>query len=257
MSRLRRPDGCSLSYESHGSPDAAAIILLEGLGGDIAGWRRNVPHLASTLRVIAYDFRGNGGSDEPPGPCTMGTFVEDTIAVLDDLSVERVHVYGQSFGGMVAQELALAHPDRVRSLILACTHCGGTHMVPAPRDPVPKTEPWRSLYAPRFPDDHPEHVAEDLRIGARQPRHPVGGRRQWEAMQAFDTYDRLPAIVAPTLVLQGTEDRLVAPGNAEVLASRIPGAELRWLEGAGHLYHSEQADAADAAVLDFIAGRAP
>ena len=76
-------------------------------------------------------------------------------------------------------------------------------------------------------------------------------------MQAFDTYDRLPAILAPALVLQGTEDRLVAPGNAEVLASRIPGAERRWLEGAGHLYHSEQAHAADAAVLDFIAGRAP
>jgi 3-oxoadipate enol-lactonase len=257
VSRLRRPDGCSLAYEVHGAPDVAAIILLEGLGGDIPGWRRNIPHLASTLRVVAYDFRGNGDSDEPPGPCTMATFVEDTIAVLDELGVERAHVYGQSFGGMVAQELALAHPDRVRSLILACTHCGGTHMVPAPRDPVPKHEPWRSLYAPGFPEAHPEHVAEDLRIGARQPRHPVGGRRQWEAMQAFDSYDQLPAIVAPTLVLHGTEDRLVAPGNAEVLVSRIPGAELRWLEGAGHLYHSEQAEVADAAVLDFIARRAP
>ena len=233
------------------------MILLEGLGGDIPGWRRNLPHLASTLRVVAYDFRGNGDSDEPPAPCTMSTFVEDTVAVLDELGVERAHVYGQSFGGMVAQELALAHPDRVRSLILACTHCGGTHVVAAPRDPMPKHEPWRSLYSPAFPDAHPEHVAEDLRIGARQPRHPVGGRRQWEAMQAFDTYDRLPAVAAPTLVLHGTEDRLVAPGNAEVLASRIPNAELYWLEGAGHLYHSEQADAADAAVLDFIARRAP
>jgi 3-oxoadipate enol-lactonase len=257
VSRLRRPDGCSLAYEVHGAPDAAAIILLEGLGGDIPGWRRNIPHLASALRVIAYDFRGNGDSDEPPGPCTMATFVEDTIAVLDELGVERSHVYGQSLGGMVAQELALAHPDRVRSLILACTHCGGAHMVPAPRDPVPKHEPWRSLYSPGFPEAHPEHLAEDLRDGARQPRHPVGGRRQWEAMQAFDTYDRLPVIAAPTLVLHGTEDRLVAPANAEVLVSRISGAELHWLDGAGHLYHSEQADAADTAVLDFIARRAP
>ena len=257
MSRLRRPDGCSLAYEVYGAPDAAAIILLEGLGGDIPGWRRNIPHLASALRVVAYDFRGNGDSGEPPGPCTMATFVEDTIAVLDELGVERSHVYGQSFGGMVAQELALAHPERVRSLILACTHCGGTHMVPAPRDPVPKAEPWRSLYSPGFPGAHPQHVDEDLRVGARQPRHPVGGRRQWEAMQAFDTYDRLPAIATPTLVLHGTEDQLVAPENAEVLVSRISGAELHWLEGAGHLYHSEQADAADAAVLDFIARRAP
>ena len=257
MSRLRRPDGCSLAFEVHGAPDAASMILLEGLGGDIPGWRRNIPHLASALRVVAYDFRGNGDSDEPPGACTMSTFVEDTIAVLDAIGIDRAHVYGQSFGGMVAQELALAHPDRVRSVILACTHCGGTHMVPTSRDPVPKHEPWRSLYSPGFPEAHPEHVAEDLGIGARQPRHPVGGRRQWEAMQAFDSYDRLPAIVVPTLVEHGTEDRLVAPGNAEVLASRIPGAELHWLEGAGHLYHSEQADAADAAVLDFIARRPP
>ena len=80
------------------------------------GWRRNIPHLASALRVVAYDFRGNGDSDEPSEPCTMATFVEDTIAVIDEVGVEQAHVYGQSFGGMVAQELALAHPDRVRSL---------------------------------------------------------------------------------------------------------------------------------------------
>jgi 3-oxoadipate enol-lactonase len=252
---VRRPDGCSLHVEIHGPPQADALILLEGLGGDIPGWRRNIPNLASTLRVIAYDFRGNGASDEPAGPCTMITFVDDTIAVLDELGIERAHVYGQSFGGMVAQELALAHAGRVHALILACTHCGA-HMVPVPRDPVPKGEPWRSLYAPGFPDAHPDHVAEDLRVGAQQPRHPVGGRRQWEAMQSFDSFDRLGSITAPTLVLHGTEDRLVAPANAEVLASMIPGAELRFLKGAGHLYHSEQAEAADDAVLDFIARRA-
>ena len=74
-------------------------------------------------------------------------------------------------------------------------------------------------------------------------------------MQAFDSYDRLPAIAAPTLVLHGAEDRLIAPANAQVLADRIPGAELVLLEGAGHLYHSEQAGAADAAVLDFVRRR--
>ena len=81
------------------------------MGGDIPGWRRNIPVLARELRVIAYDFRGNGNSDEPSGPVTMATFVEDTLALLDALSVDRAHVYGQSFGGMVAQELAIAHPD--------------------------------------------------------------------------------------------------------------------------------------------------
>jgi 3-oxoadipate enol-lactonase len=250
MPVLTRPDGVRLNYELHG--DGPPLILLEGLGGDIPGWRRNVPVLARELTVIAYDFRGNGGSDEPPGPCTMATFVDDTVALLDSLRIDRAHVYGQSFGGMVAQEMALTARARVRTLILAATHSGPASAVHVRDAKVPKGEPWRSLYSPGFPDAHRDHVAQDLRIGAAQPTHPVGGRRQWEAMQAFDSYDRLPTLDVPTLVLHGTEDLVVAPENAQILAERIPGAELVWLEGAGHLYHSEQAAEADAAVLDFV-----
>ena len=252
MAILTRPDGAELYHEEHGDPDAEPIVLLEGMGGDIPGWRRNIPRLAAELYVIAYDLRGNGNSSEPTGPVTMATFVDDTLALLDTLDVRRAHLYGQSFGGMVAQEIVLAHPQRVRTLVLAATHCGGAHVVVPPVSRVPKGEPWRSLYAPGFPDAHPDHVAEDLRIGSHQPRHPEGGRRQWEAMLAFDAYDRLPSIPVPTLVLHGTEDRLIDPENASVLASRIPGAELVLLRGAGHLYHSERAEEADDAVLDFV-----
>lgn len=252
MPVLTRADGVRLNYELHGSEDASPMILLEGMGGDIPGWRRNIPTLAGELRVIAYDFRGNGNSDEPPGPATMATFVDDTLALLNELGVERAHVYGQSFGGMVAQELALTSSNRVRTLILGCTHGGPARSVRARDSKVPKGEAWRTMYSPGFPDRHPEHVAEDLRIGAAQPKHPAGGRRQWEAMQGFDSFDRLPSMRVPTLVLHGTEDLAVSPENAKILADRIPGAELVLLEGAGHLYHSEQAAAADAAVLDFV-----
>ena len=202
--------------------------------------------------MIAYDFRGNGNSDEPSGPATMSTFVEDTLALLDLLGVDRAHVYGQSFGGMVAQELALTRPERVRTLILGCTHVGTRHALRSKSSKVPKGEPWRAMYAPGFPDRFPDHVREDLRIGAMQPKHPEGGRRQWEAMQGFDSFERLPELRVPTLILHGTEDQAIPFGNAELLAERIPGAELVPLEGAGHLYHSEQAEAADAAVLDFV-----
>jgi 3-oxoadipate enol-lactonase len=249
---LTRPDGVGLYHEVHGPDDAPPLILLEGMGGDIPGWRRNIPVLARMLRVIAYDFRGNGNSDEPPGPATMQTFVDDTVAILDSLDIERAHVYGQSFGGMVAQELALTRPERVRALILGCTHAGPRHVARGGGAKVPKGEPWLAMYAPGFPDRHPEHVAEDLRIGAAQPKHPVGGRRQWEAMQGFDSFDRLPSLRMPTLVLHGAEDQTISSQNARLLAGRIPGAELVLLEGAGHLYHSEQAAAADAAVLDFL-----
>lgn len=252
MPVLTRPDGVRLYHELHGAEGAPPVILLEGMGGDIAGWRRNIPVLASELRVIAYDFRGNGNSDEPRGSVTMATFMEDTLALLDSLGVARAHVYGQSFGGMVAQEMALTRPERVRTLILGCTNVGPRHAVRAKGSTVPKGEPWRAMYAPRFPDRHPEHVAEDLRIGAAQPKHPEGGRRQWEAMQGFDSLERLPALRVPSLILHGTEDQAIPPENARILAERIPDAELVMLEGAGHLYHSEQAEAADAAVLDFV-----
>ena len=252
MPVLTRPDGVRLYHELHGAQGMPPLILLEGMGGDIPGWRRNIPVLARELRVIAYDFRGNGDSDEPTGPVTMATFVEDTIALLDSLGIVRAHVYGQSFGGMVAQEIALSRPERVRTLILGCTHVGPRHALRAKDSKVPKGAPWRAMYSPDFPDRHPEHVAEDLRIGGEQPKHPEGGRRQWEAMQAFDSYERLPGLRIPTLIVHGAEDQAIPAENARVLAERIPRAELVLLEGAGHLYHSEQAEAADAAVLDFV-----
>lgn len=227
------------------------MVLLEGLGGDIAGWRRNIPHLAAELFVVAFDHRGNGGSDAPDEPMTMRTFVDDTVAVLDELRIERAHVYGQSFGGMVAMELGLSSPERVRSLILACTHAGDPHVVPARRK-VPKDKPWLALYSARFAEEHPEHVAEDVRIGSRNPQRPYAGRRQYEAMRGFDACERLPGLRIPTLVLHGTEDAVIDVENARNLAERIPGAELALLDGAGHAYHSEQAERADAIVLEFV-----
>jgi pimeloyl-ACP methyl ester carboxylesterase len=247
----RQPDGCRLYLETHGRPGDPPLMLLEGLGGDVPGWRRNVPTLARELFVVAFDFRGNGRSDAPDEPMTMATFVDDSVAVLDHLELDSAHVYGMSFGGMVAQELALTHPSRVRSLILAATSVGPRRAVRS-RARVPKDRPWLALYSPGFAEAHPEHVQEDVVVGSQRPQRPHAGRRQWEAMQAFDSFDRLPGIAVPTLVLHGTEDRIVDVENARVLARRIPGAELVLLEGAGHLYHSERPGEADAAVLGFV-----
>src|SRR5205823_13248999 len=103
----------------------------------------------------------------------------------------------------------------------------------------------------------PRRVAGDRRTGSQKPQHPRARRRQWEAMQGFDVGERLWEIDRSTLILHGTEDRTVAVENGYILAERIPRAELYLLEGAGHLYHSERADEADAAVLDFIRRNGP
>jgi len=253
MPYLDRPDGCRLYHELHGPEDASLLILLEGVGGDIPGWRRNIPHLATEHRVIAYDFRGNGRSGKPDAPVTMGTFVDDTVALLDHFAISSVHAYGQSFGGMAAQEMALTHPERVASLVLACTHAG--IRLAARIDPpakVPKDKPYLALYSQAFAREHPDHVAEDILVASQNPQPPDAGKRQWEAIQAWDAWDRLAHIRCPTLVLHGTEDQLIAPRNAQMLAERIPGATLFLLEGAGHAYHSEQPEAADRVVMDFL-----
>lgn len=252
---LSRPDGCRLYYEVHGPGDAPALVLLEGLGGDVPGWRRNLPHLSARYRVVAFDARGNGRSTMPPGPATMRTFAEDALALLDALDgpVGDAHLYGQSFGGMVALAVGLWRPERVRSLVLAATHAGAGRASPVGGErSVPKDRPYLALYSEEFARAHPDHVAEDLAVGARNPQRPDAGRRQWEAVRDWDVWDELARLSPPTMILHGSEDRMVSVENARRMAAAIAGARLVVLEGAGHVYHSERAEEADAAVLAFL-----
>ena len=250
---MERPDGCRLYYELHGDEAAPPLVLLEGFGADISIWRRSLARLADRYRVVAYDLRGNGRSVMPDQPVTMTTLVGDTISLLDHLDVHSAHFYGQSLGGMVAQELAISRPSRVRSLILAATHAGPKRAARPPADAnVPKDRPYLALYSEAFTREHPEQIAEDVVLGSQRPQSPHAGRRHWEAMRRWDAWDRIGRIRCPVLVLHGTEDRLIPVENARMLAHRIARAELFLLEGAGHMYQSEQPDAADAAVLAFL-----
>lgn len=249
MTFVERPDGARLYVEVAGDPRRAPLILIEGLGGDVAGWRRNLPHLAAELFVVAYDHRGCGRSSQGGGPTSMATYVGDCLAVLDELRLERVHVYGQSFGGAVALEVALAHPGRVRSAIVASAHAGSARAVPS-AGRAPKDRPWLQRYAPGFAEAHPDVVREDSATGGRRSRS--GERRQWEALRDWDAHDRLGEVSVPVLVLHGSEDLLVHPDNARVLAGRIPGAELAIVRGAGHALHVERPEEADRIVLDYV-----
>jgi pimeloyl-ACP methyl ester carboxylesterase len=154
---------------------------------------------------------------------------------------------------MVAIEMALTSPQRVRSLVLAATHAGRRAATRVGSfGKVPKDKPYLALYSEAFAQEHPDHVAEDILVGSQNPQPLHAGRRQWNAVDGWDAWDRLGQIEAPTLVVHGTEDRMVAVENARRIAEAIDGADLSLLEGAGHAYHSERPDESDAIVITFL-----
>jgi 3-oxoadipate enol-lactonase len=245
---VRRPDGATIAFEIAGDPRRRAIVLAGGIGGDAASWRRTVPHLATELLVVVVEHRGTGRSDDVASEPSMRTYAADVLAVLDEVRVQRAHLYGHSFGGQVALEVALEHQERVRTLVLGATHAGRSRATRTAAR-VPLARPWEALYSPAFVREHPDRVAEDRRATRR--RHE-GERRQARAAAAWDVWARLGEIRVPVLILHGSEDRLVDPANADALAREIPGARLEIIEGAGHAYHSEVPELADDLVLSFV-----
>jgi 3-oxoadipate enol-lactonase len=178
----------------------------------------------------------------------MTTYVDDALAVLDQLGLDRVHVYGHSFGAQVALELAATHDARVRTLILGAARPSGARSV-ASVERAPLDRPWELLYSRAFLVAHPDEVDADRAVTRRRPD---GERLQARASRAWDGSDRLGELRMPVLVVHGSADRLVDPANARLVADAIPGAELVILEGAGHAYHTEIPERADSVVLDFL-----
>ncbi len=253
----------NIYYESHG--DGEPILLIQGYGAYSGHWAPLIPSLSQEYRVISFDNRGTGRSDKPNIPYTMKMMAEDAKGLLDAIGIDSAHVLGESMGGMIAQELALNYPDKVKSLILGCTFCGGTMAVP----PTPEamafltsremaklsveerarvTVPW--LWNQEFIDKNPEAVEMYVAITAKYPTPIHGFACQAQAIAAHDTYDRLPRITAPTLVIVGDADRIIPAGNSVIIASSIPNAELVVLKNAGHDFFIDAE--ATRIILDFL-----
>ena len=240
-----------LYWESTGAGDP--VLLIMGLGMNATGWWRTVPVLAERFRVIAFDNRGSGRSPKPPGPYTVAEMADDAVDVLDAAGVERAHVYGISLGGMIAQELALRHPERVRSLVLGATTAGGPTAVPAAphvqaflplrAQMTAEFAVWASVpinYAPRTRLHHGDRIAEDIEQRLRFPVEPEPYLAQLLAAQGHDAGGRLVGIGAPALIVHGADDVLIPPQNAELLASRLPDAEVHVYDDAAHLYFTDE-----------------
>jgi pimeloyl-ACP methyl ester carboxylesterase len=249
-----------IAYEVRG--DGPPLLLIHGLGYGRWGWGPVLDRFAERFRTAWFDNRGLGGSDVPPGPYTAAAMAGDAVGVLDALELARAHVLGTSLGGMVAQELALAHPERVDRLVLACTTPGGPNAAPYPEQTVrlmqeaPQMEPLvalRRFVANALAPGAPEELVEE--IFSRRVANPPdtgGWHAQAAAAASFDAYDRLGELRAPTLVVHGTADQVVDVANAALLGERIPDVRVELLEGAGHLLFWEQPDRFASLVTEFL-----
>jgi 3-oxoadipate enol-lactonase len=251
-------DGVDLYYEVEGS--GPRLLLISGTGGDL----RMTPRisdgpLGKSFEIAAYDQRGLGQSSVPPGPYAMADYADDAAGLLDVLAWEEALVMGISFGGMVAQELALRHPARVRRLVLACTSSGGgggasyplheLSDVPGDDRIARQLELADTRYDEEWRKANPDEwsaLASLLRaradIGRDEPGRAEGAAMQLDARRRHDTWDRLDAISCPTFVCGGVHDGIAPPANAEKLAAAIPGAQLQMFDG-GHLFLLQDRDA--------------
>jgi 3-oxoadipate enol-lactonase len=245
-----------LDYERSG--EGPPLLLIMGMSGTALHWGE--PFLELLRRdfdVIAYDHRGVGASSRLDGSVTIGQLAEDASGLLTALEIESAHVLGISMGGMVAQELALAHPEQIRTLTLGCTYCGGEG------GSLASPEVLQRLTEATMSGDRELalRTAFEVNVSAEQAKDEqlfrsfleIGNRRavalgvvmaQMQACGAHDTYERLPTLELPTLVIHGTEDQMLPIENGRIVASRIAGSQLEILDGVGHLFFWEQPERA-------------
>ena len=252
-----------IAWERHG--EGASLLLIHGLGYARWGWEPVLPGLSETFDVILFDNRGIGESDAPPGPYTVAEMAADAVQVLDEAGVERAHVVGTSLGGMIAQELALSYPDRVDRLVLAGTTPGGPRSHPMPQQTVrllaeaATLEPEVALrrfvenaLSPTTVAERPEVVDRILAHRLATAQDQVAWASQAAAAAAFDAYDRLPGLTAPTLVQTGTEDAVIDPANSALLCELLPNWDDAHFPSCGHLFFWESPDGFVHNVVTFL-----
>ncbi|WP_091674644.1 alpha/beta fold hydrolase [Amycolatopsis marina] len=258
MPQVLTTDKVAIHYEVHGS-GADTLVLLAGQANSSRWWDAVRPDFETTFRTVTIDYRGTGRSGKPDTDTysTRG-FASDVVAVLDHLEVTRAGVYGTSMGGRVAQWLAADHPERVSRLVLGCTSPGTPHGVErslevsrslAQRDAESVRQALLELmYSPAWLATHPGPYNT---LG--DPAMPAHARRSHRKASArHNSWDVLPLITAPTLVVHGTDDRFNPTANAALLAKRIPDARLRLITGARHAYFEEFRDVAGPLVRKFL-----
>jgi 3-oxoadipate enol-lactonase len=258
-------NGIEIYFERSGR--GHPLLFLNGSGATLDTSALLIRPFTERFDTVAHDQRGLGRTEIPPGPYRMAEYAADAAGLLEHLGWERCRVFGVSFGGMVAQELAVTWPERVERLVLACTSPGGAGGASYPlHELVELPEAERADLGARLLDTRftpewlathdvdrmiAEGMAERAR-GTKSKEQRRGEAEQLAARRSHDVWDRLPNIQCPTLVATGRHDGIAPPANSEAIASRIRGAELRTYDG-GHAFFAQDAQALPD-ILDFLDG---
>lgn len=243
--------------------DGEDVVFVSGLADEGACWVDQVSGLSGRYRITTFDNRGVGQSAVPDGPYRIADFADDTIALLDALGLERVHLVGSSMGGAIAQEVALARPERVRSLVLNGTWCRGDRFLheifrswmwtarksDGIRDFLVAVNLW--CFAPRIWNDGTMDGWLDAAADSPNQQSVDAFCRSAEALIEHDCADRIGAIAAPALVTVGELDLVLPPRFSQEIVERIPGARLVVVPGAGHQPFQEQPDEYNRLLAEF------
>lgn len=261
MAVVQREDGAAIAWYDEG--EGAPVLLVMGLAYPAASWFRQVPALvAGGHRVLTVDNRGCGGTGLAPGaPYTVELMTDDLRAVLDAAGEASAHVVGISMGGLMAQELALTSPERVRSLVLMASHPGMAHGVwpqevfefLGARATVPaQDQPEFSIPFNYAPATSRVVIEEDWAVRKDGTAGPEGYAAQG-GTALWSGWERLPSLAVPTLVVAGDNDRLVVAANAQKIADAVPDAKLVIVEGANHVLTTDQPEQVNQLLLDWMA----
>ena len=263
MSEVVASDGVTIHYDVFGRREGPPVLMIQGLGTDSRGWALQRLAFGRKFRCYTLDNRGTGRSDRPAGPYSLDQMALDALAVLDAEGVERAHVMGASMGGVIAQVIGVLHPQRTRSLVLACTacrhHAWRRELLQEWADAVDEggmaalgDEALEWLVGPRLRKRFGIWMNLIARIVLQQPPEPFIA----QVGAILDATDELrlelSTVRVPTLVITGSQDSLTPVGDAEELAELIPHARLEVLGGAAHGLMVEAPNAFNDAVLRFL-----
>ncbi len=260
---IARNGSLRIHWEARG--EGEPVLMIMGLAASHEGWYRFTPHITERYKAILFDNRGTGLSDKPWRAFSVNDVADDAVAVLDAAGVDRAHVIGGSFGGMVAQYLTLNYPERVKSLLLGSTTASYKEMARTDlrtmagmvlrpligfRRALPIIAP--AIYGKQTLNGSPERVEEDLRqriLDATPSRTSI---LQMFAVRGHDTRKRLHEIETPTLIAHGSDDGLIPSSCAYTLASGIRNSGLAIFPGAGHIVTTDAEHELARTTLDFL-----